>query len=181
LELKSIITDNNNGAYFKSIGVNPYMPIELIVKNPQYMVIGNDFSAMKNLRLEAWDEYMGQKFNPRLFIGDNVKISTDVHIGCIDEVRIGNNVLMASRIYVSDHFHGESNLASLKLPPLERPLISKGPVIIEDNVWIGEGVCIMPGVIIGRNSIIGANAVVTKSIPPFSIAVGIPARVIEYN
>ena len=106
-------------------------------------------------------------------------MSTDVHIGCIDEVRIGNNVLMASRIYISDHFHGNTSIETLKLAPLERPLISKGPVIIEDNVWIGEGVCIMPGVKVGRNAVIGANAVVTKDVPPYSIAVGIPAVVVN--
>ncbi|MBL4677498.1 MAG: hypothetical protein JKY70_15040 [Mucilaginibacter sp.] len=56
------------------------------------------------------------------------------------------------------------------------------PVIIEDNVWIGETVSVLPGVTIGKGSIIGASAVVTKNIPPYSIAVGNPAKVIKtYN
>ena len=52
-------------------------------------------------------------------------------------------------------------------------------VILEDNVWIGDNVTVLPGVTIGKGSIIGSNAVVSKSIPPYSIAVGIPARVIK--
>jgi acetyltransferase-like isoleucine patch superfamily enzyme len=67
----------------------------------------------------------------------------------------------------------------LELPPMSRPLVSKGAVIIKDNVWIGEGVAIMPGVTIGENSIIATNAVVTKDIPPNCVAAGVPAKVIK--
>ena len=86
---------------------------------------------------------------------------------------------MASRIYISDHSHGEINKEAFSLPPAYRPLISKGPVIIKDNVWIGEGVCILPGVTIGENSIIGANAVVIKDVPDNCVAGGNPARVLR--
>ena len=54
-------------------------------------------------------------------------------------------------------------------------------VVIGDDVWIGERVIIMPGVHIGSGSIIGANAVVTHDIPPYSIAGGVPARVIKHR
>lgn len=58
-------------------------------------------------------------------------------------------------------------------------MYTKGPIIINDNVWIGEKATICPGVTIGKGSIIGANAVVTKSIPPYSVAVGCPAIIIK--
>lgn len=69
-------------------------------------------------------------------------------------------------------------LSSL-IPPVERALTNDAEVIIGDNVWIGDNVVILPGVHIGDGSIIGANAVVTHDIPPNSIAVGSPARVIK--
>lgn len=164
---------------FKSCGKGLTIEAPVIIKNPQYISIGNSFSTLNNCRIEAWDNYQGQQFYPQIIIGNHVCLNTDVHIGCINKVVIGDNVLMASRIYISDHSHGEISLEAIKLPPLKRPLVSKGPVIIEDNVWIGEGVCIMPGVTIGRNSIIGANAVVTKNIPQNAVVAGVPARVIK--
>jgi acetyltransferase-like isoleucine patch superfamily enzyme len=65
------------------------------------------------------------------------------------------------------------------MEPMMRPLISKGKVIIGDNVWIGEGAMILPNVHIGEGAIIAANSVVTKDIPAYSIAVGIPAKIIK--
>jgi len=164
---------------FKHFGKNSFIPRQAIIKNPQYISIGDNFHSLLNLRIEAWDSYQEQHFKPEIVIGNDVCLNTDVHIGCINKVHIGNGVLMASRIYISDHSHGEITKEALLLPPVQRPLVSKGPVIIEDNVWLGEGVCIMPGVTVGKNAIVGANAVVTRDVPPNSVVAGIPARVIR--
>lgn len=164
---------------FKTIGQNSSIAAERIIRNPQYISIGENFVALRNLRLEAWDEYAGVLFQPEITIGNNVIFNTDVHIGCINKVVIGDNVMMASRIYISDHSHGDVTAEALALPPSLRPLVSKGPVIIHDNVWIGEGACVLPGVTIGRNAIVGANAVVTKSVPENAIVAGVPAQIIK--
>lgn len=166
-------------ASFRHFGSGSNLPMQCSIKNPQYISIGDNFSSLYNLRLEAWDEYAGQPFKPSLVIGDNVNMNTDCHIGCIERVEIGHNVLIASRVYISDHSHGDISAAALELPPVARPLRTKGPVVIEDNVWIGEGVCVLPGVTIGRNAIIGANAVVTRNVPANSVVGGNPARVIK--
>ena len=67
----------------------------------------------------------------------------------------------------------------MMIGPLKRELKEYGPLIIEDNVWIGYKVTIIGGITIGTGAIIGANSVVTKDIPPYSVAAGIPARVIK--
>jgi acetyltransferase-like isoleucine patch superfamily enzyme len=164
---------------FKLFGAGSSLPDACIIKNAQHISIGKNFYSLYNLRIEAWDLYAGEQFFPEIIIGDNVNMNTDCHIGCINKIVIGNNVLMASRIYISDHFHGEINSAALSLSPVRRPLYSKGPVVIGDNVWIGEGVCIMPGVTVGPNAIIGANAVVTKDVPANAVVGGNPARIIR--
>lgn len=164
---------------FKSLGKNVKLPHGMRLINGQYVSIENSFIALWNLRIEAYDKYGDQSFSPLISIGNNVVMNTDVHIGCINKVIIGNNVLIASRVYISDHSHGEITTDALSFVPAKRLLISKGPVVIEDNVWIGEGVCVLPGVTIGKNAIIGANAVVTKDIPANAVAIGAPARVLK--
>jgi acetyltransferase-like isoleucine patch superfamily enzyme len=165
---------------FKCVGDNCVIPSSAFINNPKYISIGNNFGAWYNLRMEAIDAYMQQKFCPIISIGNNVNIGSDFHIGCINRISIGNNVLIAGRVFITDHFHGSISSNDIHLVPTERELYSKGPVEILDNVWIGEGVCIMPGVTIGANSIIGANSVVTKSFGQNSVIAGNPAKLIKY-
>lgn len=164
---------------FKKTGVSFVLGKDFSVLNPRFMEFGDIFCASHRFRIEAVSEYEGQKFNPNITIGNNVNFNTDIHIGCIDRVEIGNNCLFASRIYITDHDHGDTSLNSLSLAPAKRKLVSKGPVIIKDNVWVGEGVAILSGVTIGENAIIATNAVVTKDVPANSVVGGIPAKVIK--
>lgn len=150
-----------------------------ILKGGKYISVGDDFVCYSNLRIEAYDKYNSKIFSPEIQIGNNVGINYDCHIACINKVSIGNNVLMASKIFITDHYHGAIDFVSVQLAPRLRDLVSHGEVVIEDNVWIGEGVVVMPGVRIGKNSIIGANSVVTKNLPSNCVAVGAPAKVIK--
>lgn len=145
----------------------------------KYCSIGNRVKMGEGVVLEVFDKYMDQHFSPRLSIGDDSNIGDNGHISCINEVRIGNRVRTGRRIFITDNAHGASERNLMDKSPRQRPLVSKGPVIIEDNVWIGEMVCIMPGVTIGHGSIIGANAVVTKDVPPYSVWGGNPAHLIK--
>lgn len=147
--------------------------------------IGRDFYAGPGLRLESVTAYHGMTYTPSITIRDNVTLNDYVHIGANHHVELGNNVLVASKVYISDHGHGAysgAGQASPDMAPAARPLTTGQAVVIEDNVWIGESASVLAGVRIGRGSIIGANSVVTRDIPPYSIAVGTPARVIKtYN
>ena len=153
-------------------------PFNLI--GPQFITIGKNFYAGYRLRMEVIDYQRVNTNTPELTIGDNVSFNYDCHIGCSNKVVIGNNVLFASKVFLTDHFHGAINSADLEVAPGIRLLHSKGPIIIEDNVWVGEGVCIMPNVTIGRNTIIGANSVVTKSLPQNCVAGGNPAKILKH-
>lgn len=164
---------------FKNAGGNIFFAFPLYLHGGKYISLGENFSCDQRLRLDAWDEFLGDKFTPKIIIGDNVSIQKDCHIGAIDKIVIGNNVLLASKVYISDHSHGEITKEALRLAPSKRKLYSKGPVVIENNVWLGEGVVVLPNLIIGENSIVGANSVVTKSIPKNSVVAGNPARIIR--
>jgi len=146
----------------------------------KYISFGKNLSIGRRLRIECFSEENKKK----LFFGSNVKINDDVHIGCIDKIEIGNNVLIGSKVLIIDHHHGcysGENQSNPSTTPDSRRLHSS-PIKIDDNVWIGEGVSIMPGIKIGRGSIIGANSVVTKNIPINCIAVGNPCKILKtYN
>ncbi len=148
----------------------------------RYITIGDKFTAGRGLWLEAVTVNDGVVFRPAITIGDNVIVNENVHIAAVDRVAIGNDVLIASRVFISDHNHGVyggDGHSSPDVPPRLRALTIAQPVTIGDRVWIGEMVSILPGVTIGAGSIIGAGSVVSRNVPPDAIAVGSPARVVK--
>jgi len=88
-------------------------------------------------------------------------------------IRIGDHVTIASGVSLVTH-DGGCWLFRDQVPDLN----CFGKIEIEDNCFIGINAIILPNVTIGRNSIVGAGSVVTTSIPPGSVAAGVPARVI---
>jgi acetyltransferase-like isoleucine patch superfamily enzyme len=148
------------------------------IRGRKYIKWGDNFSAGSGCRFEAYPI----DGNVVLKIGNNVQIHDYVHITATSKVIIGDDVLMASKIYISDTLHGsysgDIKDSSPFLPPRDRLLFSK-PVIIANRVWLGEFVSILPGVTIGEGTIVGANSVVSKDLPANVIAVGIPAKPIK--
>lgn len=90
-------------------------------------------------------------------------------------IKIGNYVRIAPQVMMiaANHVFSDPD------QPIHDQGLNKDSIIIEDDVWIGGRVNIMAGVTIGKGSVIGAGTVVTHDIPPYSIAVGVPARVIK--
>lgn len=150
------------------------------IRNRRHIYIGEKFVSGFGCRIEAFPVNSSNKHC--IHIGNNVQINDYVHITACENVKIGNNVLLASKIFISDLNHGNYSIGdehdNPNSIPINRKLFSN-PVIIEDNVWIGESVSVLGGVTIGYGSIIGCNSVVTKNIPPNSIAVGNPAMAIK--
>jgi len=110
-----------------------------------------------------------------LTVGTRTSINEGAIISATLSVTIGEDCMLAPRVYVLDVDH---RFDSRELP-IARQGYLKAPVVIEDDVWIGAQAVITRGVRIGRGAIIGANSVVTKDVPPYSIAAGIPARVVK--
>ena len=150
------------------------------IRNRKNIKIGDNFTTGFGCRIEAFP--IDAKGGACITIGKNVEINDYVHIAAVSSIIIGDNVLMASKIYISDCSHGsysgDTADSNPNMPPNERALSSK-KVIIKDNVWLGEFVTVLPGVTIGKGTIVGANSVVSKSLPDYVIAVGAPARPIK--
>lgn len=148
------------------------------IRNGKYIDFGIRLTTGVGCRLEA---YSGDG-DKCLIFGSDVQINDYVHICAMESVSIGNGVLMASHIYISDNSHGcykgGEQDSHPDVAPINRTYYTR-PVRIEDHVWLAEHVVVMPGVTIGKGSIVGSNSVVTKDIPPYTIAVGQPARLIK--
>ncbi|OXA71995.1 acetyltransferase [Flavobacterium aquidurense] len=111
-----------------------------------------------------------------VIIGNQTKIGLSNTI--IGPVTIGNDIRLAQNITLSGLNHNYEDISI----PIHEQGVSTAPISIEDNTWIGANVVVLAGVTIGRHSIIAAGSIVTKDIPPYSVAVGNPARIIkQYN
>jgi acetyltransferase-like isoleucine patch superfamily enzyme len=164
---------------FKSFGEKSLLGLHSTIIKPKYISIGSNSRICNGVELSCAEASDTIGSDPSMVIGDNVSIGEYSHITCANKLVIGNGVLTGKRILITDNAHGASNRKTLMLLPIERPIVSNGPVIIENNVWIGEMACIMPNVRIGEGAIVAANSVVTKNVPPFSIVAGIPAKIVN--
>jgi acetyltransferase-like isoleucine patch superfamily enzyme len=110
-----------------------------------------------------------------LSVGKGCVFGYNNHITSVREVAIGDHVLTANNVYISDNLHGYEDITK---PIIQQPVRFKRAVEIGAGAWIGENVSII-GASVGKNSVIGANSVVTRDIPDYCVAVGAPAVVIK--
>lgn len=156
---------------FRKYGI--YLPEGSYILKPESIEIGKDFAISPYCQLLCQDPETGSK----LVIGDRVALNFNVIINADrgGKIRIGNNVIIGPMVIFRSSNH--------KFEKLEVPIRDQGSepgyIIVEDDVWIGAGAVILPNVKIGKSSVVGAGSVVSKDIPPYSIAVGNPAKAIR--
>lgn len=146
----------------------------IYVRGKEYINFGNRLTTGRFCRLEV----NGIHSEKILKFGENVNIGDSVRFSCIENIEVGNNVLIGSKVLIIDHSHGSYTGEVQDNPnvsPNERKLTSK-KIHIGDNVWIGEGAVIQQGVTISKGAIVGANSVVTKDVSHNTIVGGVPAR-----
>ncbi len=159
---------------FNRVGAGSSIGRGLVVHSPQGVRIGKAVRLGRFGRLSCYKNREGSLGT--IEIQDNCYIGDHFSALSASSLVIENNVLIASQVAVIAENHGVD--PEVGTPYGLQPLIGK-PVTIGAFSWIGEKVVILPGVDIGKWSIIGAGSVVTKSIPPYSMVVGNPARVIK--
>lgn len=113
--------------------------------------------------------------DPGLDVGSGTVLGNYNHIIAAGRVIIGENVLTADHVYISDNTH---EYRDVDVPVMHQKVRFLRETAIGDGSWIGENVCIF-GAKVGRHCVIGANSVVNRDIPDFSVAAGAPARVIR--
>jgi acetyltransferase-like isoleucine patch superfamily enzyme len=111
----------------------------------------------------------------RVTLGSKVVFGGRSTVNAYLDVSIGDGALIAEGVHITDFDHRTDRVDVL----IKDQGIVAAPVRIGPDVWLGRGVTVLRGVDIGRGSVVGAHAVVTRDIPPYSVAVGVPARVIR--
>jgi len=151
------------------------------IEHPECVSLGdgvflNDYCWISILTENRETGQSTRELHPELTIGKGTYIGRFGTLACINRVSIGSKVMISDRVFIGDATHG---FARPDLPIMEQYISSRGPVEIGDGTWIGIGVSIMPNVKIGKNCVIGAGSVVTHDVADFSVAAGVPARIIR--
>lgn len=110
-----------------------------------------------------------------LIIKDDCAIGNFNHIYCTKQIILEKGVLTADKVYISDNLHGYEDIHTYIK---EQSIIQNRTVVIGEGSWLGENVCVL-GAKIGKHCVLGSNSVVTKDIPDYCVAVGIPAKIIK--
>lgn len=147
----------------------------LAIRGKEHIFIGDNTFIRPGARIECVTEFAGKQYSPKLVIGNGVNIEQNLHMTCAESIEISNNVVVSSNVLITDINH---SYRKINIPPLTQEYETK-KVKIGEYSLIGSGARILPGVTIGKNVVIGTNAVVSKSIPDYSIAAGVPAKVIK--
>ena len=151
----------------------------ITILNPKCLIVGKGVGIGSGTFIGPVTSYAGEFYSPLIVIGEGTWVGKNCSIASIDRVEIGRNVLFAGCVHITDHSHGFDDI---NMPIAPQKLMSKGPVVIEDDCWLGFSCEILSGVHVGKHSIIAARAVVTKDVPPYSVVAGNPARIIkQYN
>jgi acetyltransferase-like isoleucine patch superfamily enzyme len=178
---------------FGKIGRNVTFGRNITIRHPHKIKIGENCIIDENCVLDAKGE------DPRgIELGDNCVLSRNNILSCKggyiklvsgtniaqnslvhseSAVELGKNTLVASYVYFVGG--GNHDFSRTDIPIIQQPSLSRGGIFIEDNCWFGAGVIILDGTKIGNDSVFAAGAVVNSDIPPFSIVVGMPARVLR--
>lgn len=158
---------------FKNLGFKSYLINLLRIDGMKNIEIGDRVI----IRDQTWLAALAitNHDSVRLKIGNGTALGHFNHIYATKEINIGNHVLIADKVYISDNLH--------EFEDIHKPIIQQGikqisTVHIGDGSWIGENVVIL-GATIGKNSIVGANSVVKGTFPDYCVIVGSPAFIVK--
>lgn len=164
---------------FCSLGKNFYAHYSSDIRRPivRHIKIGNDVSIDRDVWLNI--PFIPETSAPAIILEDGVKIGRRVMFSAKNRIHVGRDTVFGPSVLLMDHNHAfedVSNAIGLQ------GVTEGGTIRIEQGCWLGFGaavVCSKGELVIGRNSVIGANAMVTRSIPPYSVVAGNPARVVK--
>lgn len=180
-------------AIFGKIGRNVTFGRNITIRHPHKIKIGDNCIVDENCVLDAkGDDSRGIEMGNNcvlsrnnilsckggyIKLGDGTNIAQNSLVHSEKAVELGRNTLVASYVYFVGG--GNHDFSRTDVPVIQQPSLSRGGIFIDDNCWFGAGVIVLDGSKIGRDCVIAAGAIVNSDLPPFSVAVGTPAKVLR--
>jgi acetyltransferase-like isoleucine patch superfamily enzyme len=164
-----------NRFLFGEYGRDVYIGPGVIVNRPRFVSLGDRVRILRNtsINLHPSDRHSEEIL---LTLGNDVIISENCYISACNSIIIEENVGISPNVMIIDSTRKPGDIHR---PSKEEDLTEGGYVKIEADSWVAYSACILPNVTIGRHAIIGALSVVNCDIPPYSLAVGSPAKVVK--
>lgn len=160
------IVISSRGKIGKNVKI--YEGVRIVCNHPGAISIGDNVLILRNVTISTSE-------SGKVSIGKNVHIGESTIIYSDQEITIKDNVIIGPQNIIVDFDH---IYRDLDIPIIEQGHDAKR-VVIEDDVWISSHCCIIKGVTIGKSSVIGAGSVVNKDLSPYSVACGVPVKVIK--
>lgn len=159
---------------FGSFGPGSYIVPPARVSLPEAIFVGAGVIINEHSWISVVEAVPGH--TPKLTIGDGTVIDRLLHVACVGEIEIGEDVLIAERTLIGDTYHDYTDPDA----HIVKQAVAPRKVTIERGAHLGMSVIVMPGVTIGEEALVGAGAVVTRDVPPRTVVVGNPARVVRW-
>jgi acetyltransferase-like isoleucine patch superfamily enzyme len=169
--IRGLVFSIKSKNYYKNLRLSE----NITLNNPNCLTFGDNCFVDNGAAFYPLVSYDGKSYPSKIIIGDNVHIGSYNRFASMTCVEIGDDVLFAAFVHITDHSH---EYRDVNLPVNKQGVFTKGAVKIGKGSWLGYRCNILSGVTIGEHCIVAAGAVVTKSVPPYSVVAGIPARVI---
>ena len=144
-----------------------------VPRNPWDIELETGTAIDRHVNLLALGESTDE---PKILIRSGTYINHFTMLAAAERVEIGHRCLIGPHCYITDSDHG-----LLPDTPIPDQPMTTDPVRIGDEVWIGAGAVVLKGVSIGKGAVVGAGAVVTRSVDPWAIVAGVPAKVIAWR
>jgi acetyltransferase-like isoleucine patch superfamily enzyme len=157
-------------AQFKRLGPDCVFEAGVLVFHPENISLGANVYVGHQTILKGY-------YRNEMILGDECWIGQQCFFHSAGGIEIGARVGIGPGVKILTSVHAE---AGREVPVLFSP-VETAPVVIEEDADVGVGAILLPGVTVGRGAIVGAGAVVSRSIPPFAIAAGVPAKVLRFR
>jgi acetyltransferase-like isoleucine patch superfamily enzyme len=147
-------------------------PVDVTIINGGSITIGDrcNFGKYAHLKVNGG----------HIILKERVKINRFCIVQAHRSVTIENDVLTAPYVHIMDANHNFLTDRPVKEADALWGLVSE-PIVVGAHAWLGSRVSVLAGVTIGEHAVIGAGAVVTKDVPPYAVAAGVPCRVVKYR